>query len=567
MISPCRTLPLVLTLLCQGLLLVVTPSTAKEPAYPDPQQKAKQPTFENWKASGKHGAVAAGGQRAVDAGIAMLKSDGNAIDAAVATLLALTVTDSNSYCFGGEIPIMVYDAKRGVVECLCGLGTAPKLATREFFAKMGGIPTRGKLPAAVPGAVDAMLTALDRYGTKTFAECASSTLKILDEGAKDWHPQLAKTIRRMIEAEKASPNDRKRGLRLVADYFYRGPIAREIDQWSQANGGLIRYSDLATHFTRIDDPVHADYRGHTVYKCNVWTQGPYVLEALGILEGFDLAKMGHNSPDAIHTEIEALKLGLADRDRYFADPNYADVPLKDMLAPSYLELRRKLIDPKAASTALRPGDPRHGKALLDNPKFRFGAEDEVHDTTTCIVADDKGNVMAATPSGFAGVQYGPTGVWMGTRLQSFNVWEGHENCIEYGKRPRITLSPGLVFKDGNPLLVISVAGGDQQEQAALQLMVNYIDFGLSPAEAVSAPRFATEHFISSFAQAPPKLRSLYLNAGFSQETIAELKNRGHKLTLKTGDNGAQPVMIRIDPKTGVMEAAGDPKARRHAGAW
>src|SRR5262249_16411836 len=158
------------------------------------------------------------------------------------------------------------------------LGTAPRLATREHFAKRGGIPGKGVEPAAVPGALDACLTALDRYGTRTFAEAAAPTLCLLDRHAKDWHADLAQTLRRLSHAEKAAATARRRGLRLVADYFYRGPVAREVDAWSRANGGLLRYSDLATHTTRVEEPATVDYRGHTVYKCGVWTQGPYLLQ-------------------------------------------------------------------------------------------------------------------------------------------------------------------------------------------------------------------------------------------------------------------------------------------------
>src|SRR5262249_14886311 len=158
----------------------------------------------------------------------------------------------------------------GVVEVVCGQGTAPRLATREHFAQKGGIPGRGIEPAAVPGALDACLTVLDRYGTRTFAEAVAPALRLLDRGERPWHADLARTVRPLVDVEKQSPTDRRRGLRLVADYFYRGPIAREIDAWSRANGGLIRYTDLATHVTRVEEPVSAEYRGHTVYKCGVW---------------------------------------------------------------------------------------------------------------------------------------------------------------------------------------------------------------------------------------------------------------------------------------------------------
>lgn len=519
-----------------------------------------------WKASGTHGAVAAGGQGAVDAGIATLKAGGNAADAAAATILALSVTDSGSFCFGGEVPILVYDAKRGVVEVLVGLGEAPKLATREHFVKRGGIPGEGIEAAAVPGAFDAVLTCLDRYGTKTFAEVVAPTLALLDKGSKGWHSDLARTIRRLIDAEKEAAGDRRRGLRLVADYFYRGPIAREIDEWSRHNGGLIRYSDLAKHRTPVEDPVAADYRGYTVCKGGVWTQGPYLLETLQLLEGFDVKSMGPNRPDTVHTAVEALKLGLADRDTYYADPYFQDVPLKALLSPKYAEARRALIDSKHASLQQRPGDPVHDKVLLDHPDPRIGQGGPAKDTTTCVVADDQGNVVAATPSGFTGALAGKTGVWLGSRLQSFNNWAGHPNCIEPGKRPRITLTPTIVLKDKRPVYAVSVAGGDEQDQATLQLLMDAIDFGMSPADAVSTPRFGTNHHLGSFRQKPPELGSLLLTPGHDPSLAKELEARGHKVTLARGMLSA-PVILKLDPATGQKDAAGDPKARRHAGAY
>jgi gamma-glutamyltranspeptidase/glutathione hydrolase len=500
-----------------------------------------------------------------------LKKGGNAVDAAVATIFALSVTDSESFCFGGEVPILVYDAKRDVVELLCGLGTAPKLATREYFEKQpDGIPAKGSASAAaVPGMVDGCLTALERYGTITFAEAVQPTLVLLDRHQKSWHADLAVTIRRMIEAEKQSPKDRKRGLRLVADYFYRGPIARELSAWCQSNGGLIRYTDLATHVTRIEEPASAEYRGYKVYKCGFWNQGPYLLQTLQLLEGFDLKKMGHNEPDTIHVTVEAMKLALADRDVYYADPLFVDVPGKQLLEKKYADLRRSLIDMKKASQVRQPGDPLKMKTLLENPptegKTPGGPS---KDTTTCVVADKFGNVVAATPSGFNGVVAGKTGITLGTRLQSFNIWKGHPNCIEPGKRPRITLTPGLVFKDGKPVLAISVAGGDLQDQTALQVILNHLEFGLDAKEAVTAPRFATQHHLGSFRQTPPVLGNLVLYPEFSKTTFEDLASRGHKITAppKKGPLAAPSVVI-IDQKTGEFRAAGDPRAKRHAAAY
>ena len=322
------------------------------------------------------------------------------------------------------------------IEVVAGQGAAPALATREFFAARGGIPAKGLEPAAVPAVLDACLTALDRRGTRTFAEAAAPMLRLLDRHEKAWHRDLARTIRRLIEAERDSAADRRRGLRLVSDYFYRGPLAREIGNWSAANGGLLRYGDLARHVTRVEEPVQATYRGHHVYKCGPWTQGPFLLEALQLLEGFDLKAMGRNSPDAIHVTVEAMKLAMADRDTYYADPLFEDVPLDGLLAPAYAEARRQADRHEACVARPPPGRPANGKALLADGVAGPGQGSRGHDTTTCLVADKDGNVVAATPSGWSGVVAGDTGVWLGTRLQSFNLWPGHPNCIAPGKRPQ-----------------------------------------------------------------------------------------------------------------------------------
>ena len=517
-----------------------------------------------WKAAGKNGAVATGGKGAAAAGLEILKSGGNAADAAAATMLALSVTDSDLFCFGSEAPIIVYDAKRKVVEVICGQGGAPRLATREYFARKGGIPKSGVEAAAVPGFLDACLTMLDRYGTKRFEDVVTPTLKLLDQNAKPWHGLLAKTLRRLVEAERGSAPDRARGLRLVADYFYRGPIARELDEWCSKNGGLIRYVDLATHATRIEEPVVAGYRGHRIYKCGPWTQGPYALQTMQLLEGFDLKGLGQGSAASIHLIVESMKLALADRDVYYADPSFVEVPLRELLAEQYVYARRGLIDPRKASLELRPGDPRNGKAALERSNVPFGAKGKVNDTTTCLTADRWGNVVAATPSGWSGVQAGETGIWLGSRLQSLNIWEGHPNCIEPGKRPRITLTPTLVMKDGKPVLAISVAGGDAQDQATIQMLTNYIDFGLGVEKLVTTPRYTTDHMVGSFGQTAPVLAGLNMSEGFDAKLIAELKARGHKVKLSPRGPGYDRVVIEIDAATGEMRAAGDPNSGRHA---
>jgi gamma-glutamyltranspeptidase/glutathione hydrolase len=535
-----------------------------------------------WQAAGTQGAVAAGGRDAVAAGLEILKKGGNAADAGAATILALSVTDSRAFCFGGEVPIMIYDAQRRGITVIAGQGAAPRLATLDHFKGPGGIPASGIKAAAVPAALDACLTLLDRFGTMTFAQVIAPAQALLRKPARPqpWHADLARTLETLIEAEaQAYPassasahGDRARGLRLVADAFYRGPIARRIDAWSRAHGGLIRYVDLATHTTRIEDPVAVNYRGQTVYKCGAWTQGPYLLEALQILNDVELKAMGHNRPATVHTLVETLKLAMADRDTFYADPLFADVPLSTLLSPEYAAMRRGLIDPQHASLVRRPGDPLGHKAVLDpaaDPAQRhvLPPPSPAHDTTTCVVADRFGNVVAATPSGWTGVVAGDTGVWLGSRLQSFNVWEDHPNVIVPGKLPRVTLSPTLVLRDNRPVLAISVAGGDNQDQMTLQLLVNHFDFGLDPAESVIAPRFMTDHFISSFRQTPPALGQLRINPEIGSGTLDALKALGHGLNNSTGPLAAAPSVIALDPASGQIRAAGDPRAGRHSLAY
>jgi gamma-glutamyltranspeptidase / glutathione hydrolase len=567
-----------------GLVFGALPAYSQEAEKPAPAEakRATAPDRRDWQASGTQGAVAAGGRGAVAAGLEILKSGGNAADAAAATIFALSVTDARSFCFGGEVPILIYDSRQHSVTVIAGQGAAPRLATRDEFAKRGGIPLRGILAAAVPAALDSCLTLLDRFGTMTFAQVVAPTRELLKEHPRpeSWHADLGRTLATLAEAEAqahpagsaASNGDRSRGLRLVADAFYRGPIARRIDAWSRANGGLIRYVDLATHTTRVEEPVAIAYRGLTVFKCGAWTQGPCLLEALQILKDIDLKAMGHNRPDAIHAIIETMKLAMADRDTYYADPLFVEVPLAHLLSPEYAALRRGLIDPKSASLERRPGDPRSVKPVLDpvsDPARRHVPTPlaAAHDTTTCVVADRFGNVVAATPSGWTGSLAGDTGVWLGSRLQSFNIWEDHPDVIEPGKRPRITLSPTLVLRDGKPVLAISVAGGDNQDQMTLQLLVNHVDFGLEPAASVTSPRFMTDHFISSFGQKPPVLGQLRINPEIGSQTLDALKARGHKLKVGPGSLSAAPCMISLDPKSGRLRAAGDPRAGRHALAY
>jgi len=530
---------------------------------------AEPPPPDFWKASGSQAAVVTGTREATEASLEVLKEGGRAADAAATALLVLCVTDPGNFCFGGEVPIIIYDAERKSTEVLSGQGVAPKLATLEHFQKLGGIPGSGPQSAAVPGALDAILTLLDRHGTITFRRASEPMLNALDARAnagKDaWSKNLAVTIRELVAAEATAGADRRTGLRRVADYFYRGPVAQRLDAWSEANDGLIRRVDLATHVTRIEEPLKNDYRGYNIVKCGVWTQGPFLLQTLNLLEGIELKSLPPHGAEYVHVTTEAMKLALADRDTYYADPLFVEVPLEGLLSKDYASIRRRLIDPKHASLEIRPGEPRLG-ALSTVPRSEPPkSSGPQRDTTTCITSDQWGNVIAATPSGWGGVVAGDTGIQLATRLISLNTIPGHPNCIEPGKRPRITLTPTLVLKEGRPVLAISVAGGDLQDQVSLQLLLNCLEFGLDPAASVTAPRFSTAHHTGSFSQPPPQLGSLSLDGGFSTDVVADLKQRGHDLKSVNGPIG-HPCVLRIDAN-GAKQAAGDPKARRFAGAF
>lgn len=525
-----------------------------------------------WKAVSKIGAVAAGAAEAVAAGIALLEMGGNAADAAVATILALNVTDHGQCSIGGEVPLILFDAKTRQTKVLSGQGAAPLSQDAIDWYMRHGIPRKGDIKIApVPSVVDLCTTTLQRYGSRIFEEAVSPAVALLDAGSAAWHPKLAVTLRKLIEAERSASGSREEKIQAVSDRFYgrgsaHGDIADDLEAYYVENGGFLRRADLAAHATRIEDPVTVNYRGYTVCKCGPWTQGPFLCQTLRLLEGFDLKAMGHLSADYVHVGIEAIKLAMADRDAYYGDPAFVDVPLYALLSDEYTEIRRPLIDMKQASLDARPGDPIGMTPLKGSGVFRPG----VGGTTTCVVADRWGNVVSATPS--ANVENfdgGRTGVTYSNRLVSLNTVPGHPNCIQAGKRPRITLTPTMVLKDDRPILAISVAGGDIQDQTTLNLLLDFIEFGMMPEAAVTAPRFATYHHQDSFdpgadrEQAFLRAGSLTLNGAVDQNVQAELTSRGHKLEVTSGPVGT-PVMLYIDPRDGAFHAAGDPAAGRHA---
>ena len=528
-----------------------------------------------WKASSKTGAVAAGGAGAVAAGIEILERGGNAADAAAGTILALNVTDHLLCSIGGEVPLLIFDAKKPKVDALCGQGRAPLSPEAIDWYMKNGIPGEGDMKMApVPSVVDLCITALIQYGTQTFEQIASPAVALLDAGEESWHPKLATTLRKLIEEEQITAGSREQKLQAANDRFYgrnpfRNDIAEDLESFYIRKGGFLRRPDLAAHHTLIEEPVMVKYRGYTVCKCGPWTQGPYLCQALRLLEGFDLKAMEHCSADYVHVVAESIKLAMADRDAYYADPAFVDVPLETLLSDEYTEIRRPLIDLQKASTEARPGDPLQMKPLKGAGEFQAS----IGGTTTCVVADRWGNVVAATPSANVDADTldgGETGVTYGNRLRSLNTTPGHPNCIAPGKRPRITLTPTLVLKDTKPVVAISVAGGDLQDQVTLNLLLDFIEFGLPPAAAVTAPRFATDHHQDSFDPNPDRKQtflaaaSLTIDDDVDQNVQGELTRRGHQLQVKTAEEPiGHPSMIYIDEDR-VCHAAGDPAAGRHS---
>jgi gamma-glutamyltranspeptidase/glutathione hydrolase len=514
-----------------------------------------------WYASGNGGVVAAGPPASAQAGIDILSQGGNAVDGAVATIFNLAVSDYGSFCIGGEVPFMFYGVSENKVIVFNGMGGAPgdQKATDWYYAN--GIPGSGIRAATVPSAISTCLTALELKGTMSFEQVIAPTLKLLDDGGKNWYPNLAETFRKLIYTEKITTGTREQKIRAARDRFYKGDIADELNDYYIRSGAFLRKSDLEAHKTTVEEPVTINYRGYDVYKCNTWTQGPVLLQSLKLLENFNLKVMGDFSPDYLHVTIEAMKLAFADRDKYYGDPGYVHVPIKQLLSDQYAKLRFPLIDMKKASQDIRPGDPFNMKACNEHGQYWPGE----HGTTTCVVADKWGNVVAATPS--ANPEYGiceSLGIAHNTRLSSLNTQRGHPNSLQAGKRPRITLTPTLVLKNGKPVMAISVAGGDMQDQVSLQLFLNQVEFGKMPKEAIIAPRFRTYHTGNSFNPSPEADKRIYKIGALdidstSQVILNDLKDRGHNVSIADQLIG-YPIMIYIDQATGISYAAGDPRA-------
>ena len=496
------------------------------------QQRAPERPAQ-YAARGTHGAIAAGSNYATEAAMRMYYAGGNAVDAGVASIFAAATTEYSHVGWGGEAPILIR-TKDGKVHAIAGVGTMPKLATADFYRKRplelgeileppeknglrGIIPVAGIMAALVPSLPESSLIALRDFGTKSFAEAVEPALEFADGSAIDeqrslsvqasrefftlWpssmkhfmpnghaalpgeifhQSDLAHSLRGMIDAEKkalASGASRTAAIDAVRDYFYRGEIAKKIDEFSRAHNGLLRYDDMASFRLTPEEPVMTEFHGARVYKPGFWSQGPAMIETLNILDGIDVSSMRVNSAQYIHTLTEALKLAYADRDTYYGDPKFVKVPTEQLLSMKYADERRKLIG-QNASLQFQPGKI-NGFAGI-HPSQSEIARTKIDDflmahDTTCVDAIDKDGIMfSATPSGawLPSVIAGDTGIPLTERAQSFLLVPGNPNELAGGKRPRVTLSPTLVeHADGSPWIVLSTPGGDNQEQALIQIAV------------------------------------------------------------------------------------------------
>ncbi len=397
--------------------------------------------------------------------------------------------------------------------------------------------------------------------------------RVPKEGEIFVQADLARTFQTLAGVEKQNAgHGRAAALEAVRDYFYRGPIAKRISDFCKNTGCLLREGDFAAYHARIEEPLTVTYRGIQVYKCGYWTQSPVFLENLNLLEGFDLKALKHNSADYVHTVVEAMKLGYADRDAYYGDPDFSAIPAA-LVSKEYANLRRPLIDAQKASAQHVPGDPVRmtARAPEDFVRARYRQRNGEHQDTTCVnVIDQDGNLFSATPSGawIPAVLAGDTGIPLTQRAQAFVLTPGHPNQIAPHKRPRITLTPTLALRDGKPWLVFSTPGGDSQDQTLLQIFLNVVEFGMNPQEAVEAPRFNSAAMFSSFDNHGEQPLALAVEKRFEPAVLDALRARGHQLVLGADwSNPTAPTMIEYDPATGVIAGGADVRGHRYALAW
>lgn len=567
---------------------------------------------------GARGVVAAEHYFAADAGRDILRQGGNAVDAAVAATLVEGVVNQQMHSIGGELPILI-GTPEGEVVCINGNTMAPGAATPERYRELGldSIPPEGVLAAGVPGALGAMVVALMRFGGLPFAAVAARAMELArdgfpahsgllrqhkfgiadnlekfceawpatadiyapggvmpQEGALVRNPALADMLSYLCDAERKVAG-RMDGLQAVFDAFYRGDVAQEIVAFSQERGGLLERSDFDAFEVPVEEPASIDFSGVTLHKCGPWNQGPALLQALSILKNFDLAAMGHNSADYLHTVIEAVKLAFADREQYYGDPRQIRVPLEMLLSDGYGSTRAELLGPEAVAE-IRPGDGWAGSALLP-PTDRLGGANWGPGTVHVDAIDASGLAAAFTPSGawIRSCEVVPSlGFPLTARLANCYLGPAHHpNVIAPFKRPRTTISPSLATRDRRPWLAFGSMGGDQQDQWQLQFFLNRVVFGMSLQEAVEAPKFSSEHFPGIFAPHDFFLNRVRVEPEVGEGVLAELRRRGHDVDVAPSWSEGFLCAAERHAEMGVLEAAVDPRGTKSevfpaaAAAW
>jgi len=517
---------------------------------------------------------------AVQAGLEVLRSGGNAIDAAIAVNAVLGVVEPMSNGLGGDLFAIVYEAKTGKLHGLNASGRAPALATREYFASKGmkSIPATGPLSWSVPGCVDGWETLRARFGTKPFADLMAPAIHYADKGAPVpeviagyWkasenrmmrdpgskavffpegrspakgelyrNPALAKTLRHLAENGPAS--------------FYQGEIAKKLEAFSLASGGLIRMADLKANKSTWIDPVSSSYRGIDVYELPPNGQGIAALQILNVLENHDIHKMGFASPEYWHLFVEAKKLAYADRARYYADPEFVKVPVKELISKSYAKARMALIKPNAVLDKIDAGDPKIGQS----------------DTTYFCVVDKDRNCVSMIQSNYEGFGSGLTPGELGFGMQNrgtlFSLDANHPNRLEPGKRPFHTIIPAMAMKDGKPWLVFGLMGGDMQAQGHAQVIVNMVDFGMDVQAAGEAPRIEHRGSAGPKGEAAAGSGTIQAEQGMPQAVIEGLKKLGHTVRpIRTNGGGYQAIMI--NPKTGMLHGGTETRKDGIAGGY
>jgi gamma-glutamyltranspeptidase / glutathione hydrolase len=559
--------------------------------------------------------VSAGHYLAAHAGFQMLEAGGNAIDAGVAAGIAIGVLQTDKVNFGGVAPQIIYTAKHKKVHCIDGLGVWPKAAAPDYFMnKHGGKIPPGVERCVVPAAPDAWITALEHFGTMSFGEVAASAIRFARDGfpmyplmsqfitdnidaysrwpssRKVFMPRgrppqtgelfvqadLGRTLQYMADEEKRAGRrrGRKGGLKAAREAFYKGDIARQVEKFVRKEGGLMRYEDFAGFKVNFEPTVKTRFDGIDLHACGPWSQGPTLPMALNILKGFDLKRMGHNSPEYIHVVTEALKLAFADRHRHFGDPKFIKVPIAGLMSDQYAAWRRSLISfEKAFPEMPRAGDPTT-HAELAHRWMPVPQPDEAPgpgDTSYVCVIDKDGNAFSATPSDGSDKTPIIPGVGILCSGRGTQSWADptHPSSVAPGKRPRLTPSPALAFKNGKAFMPFGTPGGDVQPQAMLQVFLNVNAFGMAPQDAVEAPRFSTYSYPGSFEPHPYFPGRLYLESRIDRKTGDDLAARGHKvywwdeMTWLAGS----VCTIVADHKNGVLHGGADPRRPAYVLGW